>query len=83
VQLGSFQHYWLGGGLDGQFGVAVAVAGALALTADIALAAQELGHLGFQGSLDDQPGDLFQDLAQVLLGGEQRIDLGADALDSG
>jgi hypothetical protein len=51
--------------------VAVAVPDALTLTAGIPVTAQELGHLGFHGGLDDQPhaqpGDLLQDLAQVLL----------------
>ncbi|MFL6250824.1 MAG: hypothetical protein ACJ75N_09905 [Actinomycetes bacterium] len=67
--------------------MAVAVPDALTLTAGIPVTAQELGHLGFHGGLDDQPhaeaGDLLQDLPQVLLGGEQLVDLGADALDSG
>jgi hypothetical protein len=66
--------------------VAVAIPGALALPAHVAVAAQELGHLGLQRGLHDQPhaeaGDLLQDLAEVLLGGEQLVDLGADAFDS-
>ena len=39
-----------------------------------------------QGGLDDQShaqaGDLLQDQAEVLLGGEQLVDLGADPLGS-
>jgi hypothetical protein len=66
--------------------VAVAVAGAVTLATSVAVAAQELADLGLQGGLDDQPhaqpGDLFEDLAEVLLGGEQLIDLDADALGS-
>ena len=66
--------------------MAVAVPDAVALTAGVPVTAQELGHLGFHGGLDDQPhaqpGDLLQDLAQVLLGGEQLVDLGADAFGS-
>jgi hypothetical protein len=66
--------------------VAVAIASAVTVAAHIAVAAEELGHLGFHGGLDDQPhaeaSDLLQDLAEVLLGGEQLVDLGADAFDS-
>jgi hypothetical protein len=35
--------------------VAVAVPDALTLTAGMTVTAQELGHLGFHGGLDDQP----------------------------
>jgi hypothetical protein len=87
AQLGPFQDDRPGGGLDLELGVAVAVAGAVAVAAGVAVAAQELAHLGFHGGLHDQPhaqpGDLLQHLAEVLLGGEQLVDLGADALDSG
>jgi hypothetical protein len=68
--------------------VAVAVAGAVTLATSVALAvaAQELADLGLHSGLDDQPhaqpGDLFEDLAEVLLGSEQLIDLDADALGS-
>jgi hypothetical protein len=66
--------------------VAVAVADALPLATLVAVAAEELADLGLQGGLHDQPhaqpGDLLQDLAKLLVGGEQLVDLGADALDS-
>ena len=66
--------------------MAVAIAGAVTLATSVAVAAQELAHLGFYGGLDNQPhtqpGDLLQHLAEVLLRGEQLVDLGADALDS-
>jgi hypothetical protein len=43
--------------------------------------------VGFHGGLDDQPhaeaGDLLQHLAEVLLGGEQFVDLGADSFGRG
>jgi hypothetical protein len=86
ARLGAFQHHRPGGGLHGQLGMAVAVPGPLPLATGVAVAAQELGQLGLHGGLHDQPhaqpGDLLQDLAEVLLGGEQLVDLGADALDS-
>jgi hypothetical protein len=67
--------------------VAVAVPDALALTAGVTVTAQELGHLGFHGGLDGQThaeaGDLLQDLAQVLPGGEPVIDLDADPFGRG
>ena len=60
---------------------------AVAIPGTVAVAAQELGNLGLQGGLDDQPhaeaGDLLQDLAEILLGGEQLVDLGAYALGRG
>lgn len=66
--------------------MAVAVPDALPLTAGVALPAQELADLGLQGGLHHQPhaqpGDLLQDLAKLLVGGEQLVDLGADALGS-
>jgi hypothetical protein len=66
--------------------VAVAVPDALPLATLVAVAAEELADLGLQGGLHDQPhaqpGDLLQDLARLLVGGEQLVDLGADALDS-
>jgi hypothetical protein len=86
AQLGSFQHHRPGGGLDLKLGVAVAIPDAVTVATLVAVAAQELAHLGVHGGLDDQPhaeaGDLLQDLPQVLLGGEQLVDLGADAFDS-
>jgi hypothetical protein len=66
--------------------VAVAIPDAVTIATGVAVAAQELAHLGFHGGLDDQPhaqaGDLLQHLAEVLLGGEQLIDLDADTLDA-
>jgi hypothetical protein len=86
AQLGPLQHHRPGGGLDVKLGVAVAIADALPVAAGVALPAQELGHLGLNGGLHHQPhaqpGDLLQHLAEFLLGGEQLVDLGADALDS-
>jgi hypothetical protein len=64
-----------------QLAVTGAVAQADLPAALVAVAAQELGHLGRQRGLHDQSHaqarDLRQDLAEVLVGGEQRIDLGA------
>jgi hypothetical protein len=86
AQLGALQHHRPGGGLHRQLGVAVAIASAVAVAAGVTVAAQELADRGFQGGLHDQPhtqpGDLLQDLAEVLLGGEQLVDLGADPLGS-
>jgi hypothetical protein len=66
--------------------MAVAVPDTVTVATLVAVAAQELADLGFDGGLHDQPhaqpGDLLQDLPEVLLGGEQLVDLGADALDS-
>jgi hypothetical protein len=66
--------------------VAVAIAGTVTLAAGVAVPAEELADLGLQRGLHHQPhtqpGDLLQDLAEVLLGGEQLVDLGADALGS-
>ena len=54
------------------------------LAALVAVAAQELAHLGLQRRLQQQPGteagNLLQDVAEVALGGEQLVDLSADAL---
>jgi len=64
--------------------VAVAVAGSSTLAAGVAVTAEERGDFCFQGGLQQQagaePGDLFQQLAEVAVGGEQLVDLGADAL---
>jgi hypothetical protein len=53
------------------------------LAAGVAIAAQELGRLRLQGrlqeQLDRQPAYLLQDLAQLLPGGEELIDLGTEA----
>jgi hypothetical protein len=87
AQLGPLQHHRPGGGLDVKLGVAVAIPSALPVAAGVALPAEELAHLGFQGGLHDQPhaqpGDLLQDRAEILLGGEQLVDLGTDALARG
>jgi hypothetical protein len=54
------------------------------LAAGVAVPAQELGDLGFEGRLHEQAnpetGDLFQDVAEVLVRSEQLVDVGADAL---
>ena len=54
------------------------------LAAGVAVPAQELGDLGLQRGLDEQAhpeaGDVLEDLAKLTLGGEQVVDLGADAL---
>ena len=36
--------------------------------------------LGFEGRLHEQAGDVFKDVAQVTVGGEQLVNLCADAL---
>ena len=50
----------------------------------VALPAEELGDLGLDRSLDEQAhaeaSDLLQHVAQVTVGGEQVVDVGADAL---
>ena len=65
--------------------VAAALSGTLA--ADVAVPSQELGDLGLEGTLhqkaDAQVGHFFQDLAELTLGVEQLVDVGADALDGG
>lgn len=65
--------------------MAVAVAGTGALTAGIAVTAEELGDLCLQRGLQQQtstkPGNVLQDVAKVAVAGEQLVDLGADALD--
>jgi hypothetical protein len=66
--------------------VAVAIPGTLPIAAGVAVTAQELADLGLQGGLHDQPhaqpGNLLQDLTKGLLGGQQLVDPGADALGS-
>jgi hypothetical protein len=52
----------------------------------VAVPAEERGHLGLQGGLEQQPrvqpGDFLGHLGQVTRRvGEQLVDLGADALD--
>jgi hypothetical protein len=51
----------------------------------IALPTQELGDLGLDCGLHQQahsePGHLFKHLAELTLGGEQVVDVSADALD--
>jgi len=84
AQLGAFQHHRPGGGLDRHRGVAVAVPRPGALAAGVAITAKKGDDLCFQRGLQQQtsaePGDLLQGLAQILVGGEQLVDLGADAL---
>lgn len=50
----------------------------------VAVPAQELGHLGLEGGLEQEPrrqaGDLLEHMAEVTLGGEQLVNLCADAL---
>src|SRR5215218_8592641 len=84
AQLGALQHDRARGGLDLDRLVAVAQPRSDALTTLVAVPAKELGHLGLKCGLDDQPhaqpGHILQDPAEVLLGREQLVDLGADAL---
>ena len=42
--------------------------------------AQELGHLGLHGGLDQQPGDILRRLDRVTLPSEQGGDLSADPI---
>ncbi|GAA2373658.1 hypothetical protein GCM10010404_31420 [Nonomuraea africana] len=53
----------------------------------VAGAAEERLHFGLDRGLDDQagaePGDVFEDLDQVTISGEQGVDLGTDARPSG
>ena len=64
--------------------MAVARTGTRAVTAGVALAAEELGDLRFQRGLKDQSGaeagDLLEDFAEVTVGGEQGIDVSTDAI---
>jgi hypothetical protein len=90
TQLGPLERDRARGGLDGQRLVTVAVArpgrrragvaGAL-----VAVSAEELGDLGLQRGLEHEPdaglGHVLEDLTEGLVGGEQVVDLGADALD--
>src|SRR4029453_2669484 len=50
----------------------------------VAGTAEERGHLGLHGGLDEQPGaktgDIFQHLDQVTLPGEQGVDFGAEPI---
>lgn len=69
----------------GQWPFAAPGAGTLAM--GVALAAHELGDLGLDGALHEQAhaeaGHLLQHLAQVTVGGEQVVDVDADALEIG
>jgi hypothetical protein len=82
AQLRSGQVDGARGGLDGHVAVAVAVTGAGAVAAGVAVAAEELGDLGLQRGLQDQPGaearDVLEDLGQVAVVGEQGVDLAVD-----
>jgi hypothetical protein len=58
------------------------------LSAGVAVAAEELGHLGLKRGLqheaDRQAGDLLEDLAEVTVEvGEQAIELGPDTVSGG
>ena len=76
-----------GRGLDGRRAVAVAATGTNAFAVGVALPAQELCDLGFDRGLDEEAHaeapDLLQDVGQVTVGGEQVVDVGADALQGG
>jgi hypothetical protein len=75
------------GGLDRDRGVAVPAAFSGTITAHVALPTQELGDLGFEGGLhqeaDAQMGHFLEDLAELTVGGEQLVDIGADAFYGG
>src|SRR5205823_10901942 len=90
AQLRPGQLHRPGGGLDGHVPVPVPgtwagiVAGRGPL---VPVAAEELGDLGFEGGLHQQlraePGDVFQDLRELLILGEQLIDVAADTVSRG
>jgi hypothetical protein len=74
-----------GRGLDRRRAVAVARSVAISIPAGIALAAQELGDLGFESGLHQkahpEASDVFEDVAEILVRSEQLVDVSADALD--
>ena len=87
AELGTLQGDWPGGRLHGDGGEAVAGAGPGRLgqsAALVAVASEELGDLGLERRLQQQPGSeaghLLQGLAEGSLRGEQVVDVGADAL---
>jgi len=87
AQLRPRQGHGPGGGLDAHLPVPVARSGPGVLAGGgplVAVAAQELGDLGFQRRLHQQlraePGDLLQDLRQRAILGEQLIDVAADTV---
>src|SRR6266540_2563525 len=84
AQLRAFEFDRSGGGLHGHVAVAVALPCAGAVAARVALTAEELGDLGLQRGLQDQPcaeaRDVLEHLAQAAVLGEQRVDLVADPL---
>jgi hypothetical protein len=70
---------------DRRVAIAVAHPGPGPLPAGVALPTQELGHLGLQRGLHHQPhtqpGDLFEDLAEIAISvGEQTVDLVSDTI---
>jgi len=86
-QLGALEGDRAGRGLDGRRAVAVAAAGSGTLAVGVALPAEELGDFCLDGGLQEQAhaeaGHLLQHVAEVTLGGEQVVNVGADALDGG
>ena len=90
AQLRPGQSHRSGGRLDGHLPVPVAGPrpGVRARRGPlVAVAAEELGDLGFQSGLHQQlraePGDIFQDLRQLPARGKQLIDMVADAVGRG
>ena len=85
AQLRPVDLHWPGCGLDRGRAVPIAAPGPDALAVAVALPAQKLGDLRLDGGLHQQahpePGDLLQHFAQLPLGAEQVVYLGADALD--
>jgi hypothetical protein len=67
--------------------VSIATAFSGTLASDIALPPQELSDLGFEGGLHQEAhaemGHFLEDFTELTLGGEQLVDVGADALDGG
>ena len=90
AQLRPGQGHRPGGRLDGHLPVPVPRAGPGILAGRgplVAVAAEELGDLGLQRGLHQQlraePGDLLQDLRQMLVLSEQLVDVAADAVGRG
>jgi hypothetical protein len=85
AQLRPLQGHGPGRGLDRRRAVAVAAALAISIPAGVTLTAQELGDLGLERGLHQQAnseaGNVFEDVAEVPVGSEQLVDVGADALD--
>ena len=90
AQLGPGQLDRPGGRLDRHLPVSVARAGPRILAGRgplVAVPAEELSNLGFEGGLHQQlraePGDILQDLGKLLVLSEQLVDVAADALGRG